>query len=234
MQRIVGAAAGSTFARIFFKQVGMKRADTRLENSDNEDDIIACTASIPPKSISEHLLCIYIASVHLWWPFLDLRHIRSCFRKIYQMPQKCTHLERFTFFMILALAADEAHHDQSFSSRLDYNTSHDYLQTALHFFNRFCDHPRDLSGLHAALLVTVWMLNSPSCKDSNDIWHLTRYNMSIALELGLHRHNPAWRFSLEELETRSRTWWTVYSLERFVLTQFHTSPELFGGILRAH
>ncbi|CAI7653479.1 unnamed protein product [Penicillium viridicatum] len=38
--------------------------------------------------------------------------------------------------------------------------------------------------------------------------------MSIALELGLHRHNPSWRFGPEEIEIRSRTWWTVYSLER--------------------
>ncbi|KAJ6098368.1 hypothetical protein N7499_002742 [Penicillium canescens] len=41
--------------------------------------------------------------------------------------------------------------------------------------------------------------------------------MSIALELGLHRHNPSWSFSPEEIEIRSRTWWTVYSLEsRFI------------------
>ncbi|CAI7671088.1 unnamed protein product [Penicillium crustosum] len=40
--------------------------------------------------------------------------------------------------------------------------------------------------------------------------------MSIALELGLHRHNPSWRFGPEEIEIRSRTWWTVYSLERSI------------------
>ncbi|KAK4862726.1 hypothetical protein LT330_002859 [Penicillium expansum] len=99
---------------------------------------------------------------------------------------------------------------------LDYNTPRDYFQTALHFFNRFREHPRDLSGLQAVLLMTIWMLNSPSCNHSNDLWHLTRYAMSIALELGLHRHNPSWRFGPEEIEIRSRTWWTVYSLERSI------------------
>lgn len=39
--------------------------------------------------------------------------------------------------------------------------------------------------------------------------------MSVAIELGIHRHNPSWNFTQEELEIRGRTWWTIYSLERF-------------------
>lgn len=226
MKLLVGAAAGSTFARIFFKQVGMTISPTSSpRNAGDEDDGMACTASIPSKAISGYLLSTYIARVHLWWPFLDLRQTRSCFRKIYQVPHNCTDLERFTFFILLALAADEARHDGTYSSMLDYNTPRDYFQTALHFFKRFREFPRDLAGLQAVLLVTLWMLNSPSCKDSNDLWHFTRYAMTIALELGLHRRNPSWSFSPEEIEIRSRTWWTIYSLERFVLNQ--------GGLVSA-
>lgn len=212
----MGAAAGSTFARIFFKQVGMTNSsDTNQENPETDENL-EYTASIPSKDISGYLLSTYIARVHLWWPFLDLRRVRSCFRKIYQEPRSCTDYERFSFFIVLALASDEARVDDAYTSMLDYNTPRDYFQTALHFFNRFREHPRDLSGLQAVLLMTIWMLNSPSCNHSNDLWHLTRYAMSIALELGLHRHNPSWRFGPEEIEIRSRTWWTVYSLERFV------------------
>jgi hypothetical protein len=201
----------------------MTPSTTNSESSLDEDDAMTCTASIPSKPISGYLLSTYIARVHLWWPFMDLRQTRSCFRKIYRIPQKCTDSERFIFFIVLALAADEARHDQTYSLMLDYNTPRDYFQTAFHFFKRFRDYPRDLAGLQTVLLVTLWMLISPSCKDSNDLWHITRYAMSVALELGLHRHNPAWSFSPEELEIRSRTWWTVYSLERFVLNQMtHT------------
>jgi hypothetical protein len=107
---------------------------------------------------------------------------------------------------------------------LDLNSSREYFQTALHFFTRFREHPRDLPGLQAIILLTIRMISSPSCNHSNDLWHLTRYCMSIALELGVHRHNPSWNFSPEELELRTRTWWTVYSLERYVLKQYlHTN-----------
>lgn len=218
----MGAAAGSTFARIFFKQVGLTNPSS-MDQTESRDDanMPECMASIPSKVISGHLLFTYIARLHLWWPFFDLRHARSCFKRMYQEPHTCTDYERFTFFVVLALAADEAPRDDAYSSMLDYNTPRDYFHTALHFFKRFRDHPRDLPGLQAVLLVTVWMLNSPSRNHSNDLWHLTRYAMSIALELGIHRHNPSWRFSPEETEIRSRTWWATYSLERFEFSRCH-------------
>jgi hypothetical protein len=114
-------------------------------------------------------------------------------------------------------------------SLLDLNIPQEYFQIALHYFEKFQDHPRDLPGLQAVLLLTLWMLNSASCNHGNDLWQLTRYAMSIALELGIHRHNPSWNFSPEELELRSRTWWSVYSLERYVLlwscvTNFKIQP----------
>ncbi|KAJ0420119.1 fungal-specific transcription factor domain-containing protein [Aspergillus carlsbadensis] len=216
-KKYVGAAAGSTFARIFFKQVGLSpSSEAMFGRFEHKNDALVSTASVPTKMISTHLLYIFIARVHLWWPFLDLRHVRGCFRRVYQEPRASQDFERFIFFIILALASDQARRDQQYTSLLDLNTPQEYFQSALHYFGRFQDHPRGLPGLQAVLLLTLWMLNSASCNHGNDLWHLTRYAMSIALELGVHRHNPSWNFSPEELELRSRTWWSVYSLERFI------------------
>ena len=212
---IVGAAAGSTFARIFFKQVGLSQFSPTAESTENNESVsLASTAAVPPRSIASTMLSVYIERVHIWWPFTNLRYIRSCFQRIYQQSQECVDFEKFMFFIILALASGEARHSKESNSLLDINSSQEYFQTALHFFERFREQPRDLAGLQAVLLMTIWMVNSSSCNHSNDLWHMTRYAMSIALELGIHRHNPSWRFSPDELELRSRTWWAVYSLER--------------------
>ncbi|KAL3464724.1 fungal-specific transcription factor domain-containing protein [Aspergillus heterothallicus] len=216
-KKYVGAAAGSTFARIFFKQVGLTPyPDTVTGKDENQNDILVSMASMPSKAISACLLSLYIARIHVWWPFMNLRYIRGCFQRLYQEPRASQDYERFVFFILLALASDNARQDQQYISLLDLNRPEEYFQTALHYFGRFCDYPRDLPGLQAVLLLTLWMLNSASCNHGNDLWHLTRYAMSIALELGLHRHNPSWRFSTEERELRSRTWWSIYSLERFI------------------
>ncbi|KAL3485693.1 fungal-specific transcription factor domain-containing protein [Aspergillus germanicus] len=194
-KKYVGAAARSTFARIFFKQVGLSPASNAASGKFIcQDDASVSTAAVPTKTISAHLLSIYIA----------------------REPRASQDFERFIFFIVLALASDEARRDQQYMSLLDLNTPQGYFQTALHYFERFQDHPRDLPGLQAVLLLTLCMLNSASCNHGNDLWHLTRYAMSIALELGIHRHNPSWNFSPEELELRSRTWWSIYSLERFI------------------
>ncbi|OJJ42674.1 hypothetical protein ASPZODRAFT_137056 [Penicilliopsis zonata CBS 506.65] len=217
--KYVGAAAGSTFARIFFKQVGLdvssaKPAAGRYESPDLETP----TATIPSRAVAASLLSVYIARVHIWWPFLHLPSLRACFQGMYQAPRRCSDWHKFIFFVVLALASDVAaiNTDTPSPTLLDVNTPPEYLQTALHFFARFHDHPRDLPGLQAVVLLTIWMLNSPAPKHGNDLWQLTRYAMSVALELGIHRHNPAWNFSADDFELRSRLWWTIYSLERSV------------------
>ncbi|KAL2848518.1 fungal-specific transcription factor domain-containing protein [Aspergillus pseudoustus] len=215
-KKYVGAAAGSTFARIFFKQVGLSPSSDVSSRFEYQDDALVSMASMPTKIVSARLLSVYIARIHLWWPFMNLRYIRGCFQQMYQKPRETQNFERFIFFIVLALASDKARQGHPDLSMLDLNSPPEYFQTALRYFTRFHDHPRDLPGLQAVLLLTLWMLNSVSCNHGNDLWHLTRYAMSVALELGIHRHNPSWNFSPEELELRSRTWWSVYNLERFI------------------
>ncbi|KAJ4137193.1 hypothetical protein NW768_002774 [Fusarium equiseti] len=101
---------------------------------------------------------------------------------------------------------------------MDLNDSAAYFQTALRFFNNFHAHPRDLFGIQAVLLLAIWMLDSSHGSHNNDLWQSSRYIMSAAIEAGLHRHNTDWGFTADELETRNRTWWCAYNLERQVAT----------------
>lgn len=214
---VVGSAAGSTFARIFFKQINLFPP----HSSSNPvrglaQDATDGYAALPPRSVARFLQHGYIARVHIWWPFLPLNLLRSSFEKLYGDLRNSGDFEKFLVFIVMALASAEYVADDEYIQMLDLNSPLAYYRTSLRFFSNFHDHPRDLQGLQAVLLLSVWMLNSGSTIDNNDLWQLSRYAMSIAIELGLHRHHPGWAFSVEESEIRNRTWWCAYLLERQV------------------
>lgn len=213
---IVGAAAGSTFARIFFKQIGLDTSsNSDSSRNTHDDEFLISKAALPSRSTALSFMSVYIARIHTWWPILHLQHMRSCFQRIYQAPRDCTDYDKFLCFVVLALASNEAQFEECSPNIMDLNNPKEYFHTALHFFTRFGNNPRDFQGLQAVTLISIWMLNTHSSNNSNDLWQITRYTMSVAIELGIHRHNPSWNFTQEELEIRGRTWWTIYSLERF-------------------
>lgn len=209
----MGSAAGSTFARIFFNQINLTPSS---EFSHEEARFLSeRNAALPPQPIARCLLNVYIRRVHIWWPLLPLPHLRRTIQRIYQNPRQCSDQEKFSVFMVLALASSHIDKsDDNTAASMDINEPAAYFSTSLRFFNGFFDHPRDLFGIQAVLLLAIWMLNSASSSHTNDLWHLSRYVMSAAIEAGMHRHNTNWGFGAEELEIRNRTWWCAYNLER--------------------
>lgn len=194
------------------------------QRSDNEttpcpgidQDFTNQNAALPPKNIAGVLLKGYIARIHMWWPFLSLSSLRKTCAEIYERPQRSRAYDKFMVFMIMALASDEFAHDAWYTNMLDINSPSGYYQTALLFYSSFYDEPRNLQGLQATLLLSIWIFKTGYATQTDDLWHLSRYCMSVAIELGLHRHNPDWLFSPEELESRHRTWWCIYALERHI------------------
>ena len=174
------------------------------------------TAGIPPPPIAKYLPDAFVARVHVWWPFFPLTRVRRSFQKIYRDPGACDASEKFLVFVILALGANESTEDESYRKMRDMYSPLSYFQTCLRFFSAFSDNSRNLAGLHAVVFLSIWMLSSASSSHSNDLWHLGRYAMSLAVEMGMHRHNTDWEFTAEESEIRNRTWWAVYNLERSV------------------
>lgn len=213
---IVGSAADSTFARIFFKQINFRPPGTSSQRGGALDQCLSeRNAALPPQAVARCLLIVYIRRVHVWWPFLQLPYLRRTFQRIYQSPQQCSEYEKFLTFIVLALASsDLSKSDENSVASMDLNEPSAYFSTSLRFFTGFHDHPPDILSIRAVLLLGIWMLNSASSCHTNDLWQLSRYAMSAAVEAGLHRHNTNWGFSTEELEVRNRTWWCAYNLER--------------------
>lgn len=212
----MGSAAGSTFARIFFKQLNLTPPSSADYSRDDVKDPAQQKATRPPHLIARYLLDAYIQRIHLWWPFLSLPKLADAFRSLYRDPREMNSYDKFLTFTVMAIASLETYEEQDYRRMMDFNNPVDYFFCGLHFFESFREHRRDLQGLQAVLLLAIWMLHSNDRNYMNDLWQLIRYAMSIAIEKGLHRRNVTWGFGTEESEIRSRTWWCIYNLERFV------------------
>ncbi|KAI8202683.1 hypothetical protein KHU50_004716 [Colletotrichum sp. SAR 10_65] len=215
----MGSATGSTFARIFFKQINLAppTPNTQLSSASLDQDLCRNNAALPPQPIARFLFAAYIRRVHLWWPFISLPFLRSTIGHLYEDPARCSLYQRFLILMVLALASAHSAGSPEYRRMLDVNSPADYFQTGLRFFLNFHDHSRDLQGLHSILLLSLWMMDSNVRSHGDDLWHLSRYAMSVAIEMGLHRRSSsAGSFSAEDTEIRNRTWWCIYSLERQV------------------
>ncbi|KAL0941806.1 branched-chain amino acid [Colletotrichum truncatum] len=215
----LGSATGSTFARIFFKQIDLKspirQHASRPPMFDLDRDLFCHNAALPPQPVAKQLLAEYIRRIHIWWPFVSLPFLRASVGCLYEDPARCSPYQKFLVLMVLALASAHSSESQEYRRMMDLNSPSDYFQTGLRYFLDFHDHPRDIQGLQCVLLLSLWMLNSNIRSHGDDLWHLSRYAMSAAIEMGLHRRSAAaGDFSYEDTEVRNRTWWCVYSLER--------------------
>lgn len=212
--RAVGSAAGSTFARIFFTMLRLTPPDRLKDASSSGQTLPERDAALPPRNVARFLFHQYIAQVHIWWPFLPLSLLRGTFQRIYKDTRGCGDFDKLLIFMVLALSSAECSDNAEYIAMTDINSPLNYFRTGLRFFTASSERARDLQSLQAIVLMTILMLKSGIPSLHGDLWHLSRYVMSAAIELGLHRHNAHWGFSPEELEVRNRTWWSIYCLER--------------------
>lgn len=213
----VGSATGSTFARIFFKQLNLSLSPaTKDKPQELSYGATQQNAALPPQPIARFLLSQYFCRVHLWWPFLSLPALRRAFLTIYDDPRRCSDYNKFVVFAVLALGSAQSSESREYARLMELNDPGLYFRTSLRLFSNLHDHPRDIRGVNSVLLLFLWMMGLSSSSHSNDLWQLSRYAMSMALEAGMHRRTDSWGFSSEELETRNRVWWCVYCLERQV------------------
>lgn len=171
-------------------------------------------AALPPHATAQYLLRQYVVQVHIWWPFLHLPNLRRDLEAVYRNPGNATDSQKFIVFAMLALSSAESQGDESYRKLLDLNEPASYFRTCLRFTEPIYNHPQHVFKVQGFLLLGLWMLDSKVSRDCNDLWQLSRYIMSAAIEGGLHRQYASWHFSAEEQEMRTRAWWCSYNLER--------------------
>lgn len=216
----VGSAAGASFARIFFHQIQMPLSDILASQGcelgtpfSPADPVTVMQAGLPPSRIAKYLLARYVGRMHVYWPVLHLPTLRSWFKDAYTIPRSLSPYHKCVIFLVLALGAYASKDDSQYRKLLDVNTPAEYLSTALRYYEHISGTP-NLQILQVLNLLILCMAFSCDVCHNSSLWHMSRFAMSIAIQLGCHRHNPRWRFSAAEVEMRNRVWWCTYGLER--------------------
>lgn len=181
------------------------------------DPLTTIQAGLPNRRTAEYLLARFIGRVHVYWPILHLPHLRGWFADAYTTPQDLSSFQKSVIFLVLALGTHVSKEDPLYKRLLDVNTPAEYLSTAFRYYEHVSDTP-NLQTLQVLGLLSLCMAFSGDIRHNSSLWQITRYAMSIAIQLGCHRNNPRWRLSAIDSEMRNRAWWCTYGLERLVHT----------------
>lgn len=180
------------------------------------DPLTTIQAGLPQRRTAEYLLARFIGRIHVYWPILHLPSLRGWFTDAYARPQDLSSYQKCIIFLVLAIGTHVSKEDSFYQKLLDINTPTEYLATAFRYFEHISDTP-NLQTLQILNLLMLCMTFSGDVHHNSSLWQMSRYAMSIAIQLGCHRNNPRWRLSGVEVEMRTRVWWCTYSFERWAL-----------------
>ncbi|KAH9223588.1 fungal-specific transcription factor domain-containing protein [Leptodontidium sp. 2 PMI_412] len=216
-QQYIGSAAGSSFCRIFFHQLNLASEETlgHIGSNFRQADPFSTKASLPPKPVAMLLLSIYITRVHMWRPIFNLKDLRSWFQQAYLSPKSCDAFKKFSIFLVLAIGSYKAEEKEAYRKLMDIHSPAEYFTTSMIFFDEVsaCN---NLQCLQSTLLLALWLSRVSNFANNTHLWQISRFAMSLAIELGCHRNNPRWEIGSSERELRNRIWWCTYDLERSV------------------
>jgi hypothetical protein len=179
------------------------------------DPLTNIQAGLPNRRTAEYLLARFVGRIHVYWPILHLPSLRGWFADAYAMPRDLSSSQKCIIFLVLAIGAHASTDDPPYKKLLDVNTPSEYLSTAFRYYERVSDTP-NLQALQILNLLSLCMAFSGDVRHNSSLWQISRYAMSIAIQLGCHRNNPRWRLSAYEVEMRNRVWWCTYAFERLV------------------
>lgn len=179
------------------------------------DPFTTIQAGLPSRRTAEYLLARFVGRIHVYWPILHLPSLRGWFTDAYTMPRDLSSYKKCIIFLVLALGTHISKDDPLYRKLLDINAPTEYLFTAFRYYEHVSDTP-NLQTLQILNLLTLSMAFSSDVRHNSGLWQISRYAMSIAIQLGCHRNNPRWRLSAVEVEMRNRAWWCTYAFERCV------------------
>lgn len=221
---------GSQFTKLFLRQLSLGKlgemicSQNEFENFDM--NISQRYATLPPYRITRFAVLKYINYIHVLYPILVLQDLKLTVLKMYSSPRQVTLNEKFTLFLVISIGLDRGEKDEELSSYAKQFKPLDYFNTAYRYLEEIISQ-RSEKSLQALLLVIIWILNTTIIQTNfEDLWHLVRFSMSFAMELGVHRYNPAWNFGAVKNELRNRLFWCTYILDREIAIKFSRSLSL--------
>lgn len=230
----IGTAIGSGFSKLFLKQLHLNKLNdiesTNINDFDSFDlfdsSVTNFYAPLPPYKIAKYAILKYVNYVHVYYPIISVEDLKLTMHNMYASPREVSLHQKFVLFIIISIGLDRSSHDNEL---IEYNNQFKpikYFNIAYRYLEEIVSN-RSENSLQALLLVIIWILNTNIIQDDKgDLWHLCRYSMALAMELGVHRFNPDWNFGVAKNELRNRLFWTTYNLDRIISMKFGKSLSL--------
>ncbi|RAK72265.1 fungal specific transcription factor domain-containing protein [Aspergillus fijiensis CBS 313.89] len=215
--RYLGPSSGLFFTR--FVLTGLeRRAEIARESppaSKNDQFVPAELLDIQPKDLpsdlkqAHWLTQAYFQAVHLQFPFLHRSTHLELLQKAYSGVD-VTPIDHFQIFMVLAIGATI----RSRQAKVLLSAEGYCASAILHLDAVF--HKSSLRGVQSMLLLQMYTINNPTSGIS--LWTLHYNSLAAVMELGLHRNVQGSAFTEFDQEMRTRAFWCVYMMDRYLST----------------
>lgn len=222
VEHIVGhQSVGSKFSHLLLKQLSLHKQGQPSNDGDDafecfDASVIKAYTPLPPYRVAKFAVLTYINCVHVFYSFLSVTDLKNILEKMYCSPREVSSHDKFILFLVLSIGLDKGQNAPEMANYKNQFDSIEYYNTAYRYFEEILT-IRSEKTLQAILLTIIWMLHASVVPNNiGDIWHLGRFSLSLAMELGCHRYNPDWDFGELKNELRNRLFWSTYSLERSI------------------
>ena len=179
----------------------------------------------------------YCSGIHIRYPFLLKGHLKKLHETRLELFANDTEtnlesmslkdaMDRFILLMVYALGSRVANEDDGmghdlvfYKSALWLNLYHDILTGDTH-------------TIHAMILLVIFQLRFTS---GVAIWHLIGSTLRLCVNLGLHTTNlKLFREDPYEYNSRCKTFWSAYCLERVICLSFGKPHSLSDRDINVH
>lgn len=225
-QKYIGPSSGYFLARLLLansrrdieQDTHLRRHDAMPQTSIN--DLVSAIQGplpLPPRALASQLCQVYFATVQPQFPILHEPSFRAALSRMYETDRTSggSHQEsaatQFQTYMVLAIAA----------SIWTWRTkrqipAESYCLSALQHLNRVAV-GTSFPGLQCMILLLIFTMH---CSHMQlNVWHLNYQCIATVLDLGLQRQvTTSLGISLVEQELRTRTFWTVFTIDRTIAT----------------
>ncbi|KFA56198.1 hypothetical protein S40293_00102 [Stachybotrys chartarum IBT 40293] len=202
----------------------------RFEELQSPPDPSSLSSSFPPRHIADFLARAFFNHAESNYFFVDRTWLNRKLDVVFENPASLSRRDVPTLcimYMVLAVGTQYAFLDSRDSSRNGADTgpfSEDNV--GLMLYQQACKLLPDvitiasLESVQACLLIGLYTM---PIDPSGLSWTYLNLASKLAIQNGMHRRYPSEGLDLVVRETRSRVWWTLYTLEKRVGT-FHGRP----------
>lgn len=198
------------------------QSDQNIAGVEHSNDIVSKLdtgpITLPTKEAADNLTKEYFQCSNLGMPLLHEPTFRQKLTFIYNMPHtvnladthRSTESRIALFFVLEAFAVALLSMQKRNPSRIPSWLADRHHRLAIRALLG-AGLPNDVEGVQALLLVGQFYYLHPTLWS---VWNTVGAALRLAVELGLHQDPPSGKLDALSLDTRRRTFWVAYSMER--------------------